>query len=127
MNLLDYVHAVRSTAKLPETDVNYFLVGLAGEVGEVMNQWQKILRGDDPASGLRAEGSANQSEELVVTYQISDERRARLIEELGGVAWFWTAACLALGHSPESVLAQNAMKLASRQKRGVIKGDGDAR
>lgn len=87
------------------------LVGLAGEVGEIMNVVMKLMRGDFDVSELRPGG----------------KRHEWLVGELGGVLWFWTAACLAAGTSPEEVMAKNAKVIDDRLQRGVIKGDGDKR
>lgn len=103
---MNYDNVIRCTSKVDFQNTNYFLVGLAGEVGEVMNVWQKHLRGDKPRS---------------------EELRQRLLAELGGAFWFLHAACISLGSTAEEVKQNNATELMSRLARGTIQGDGDHR
>lgn len=110
-----YLKSVRRTAKVTTTNLNYYLCGLGGEVGEVLNQWQKHLRGDD--------GRKNQ----LTAKSLKPKRRAKILAELGGVFWYLFAACDSLGVSPKEIMRANAAELASRAARGTIKGDGDDR
>ncbi len=88
-------------------DLNYLTLGLNGEAGEVADQVKRIVRDD---GGM-----------------LSDERRGRIMRELGDVAWYWSQCCLAIGVSPSMVLDVNLAKLADRAKRSKIGGDGDER
>ena len=82
----------------------YCMVGLGGEVGEVMNLAQKRMRGDfDP------------------------EFRNRVVDELGGVFYFLTQLCEQLRVTPEEVMEKNRLKLLSRLERGTVRGHGDDR
>ncbi|MCV0439795.1 MAG: nucleoside triphosphate pyrophosphohydrolase family protein [Hydrogenophaga sp.] len=83
-------------------------VGLGlGESGEVQGKIKKVLRDD---GGV-----------------ISDEKRAAIAKELGDMLWYVSQTATELGLSLEQVAADNLAKLASRQERGVIGGDGDER
>lgn len=93
--------------------IAYAAVGLGGEAGEVLNQVQKVMRGDD---GLRF-GQC----------WLTEERRGKLRGELGGVAWFFVVLCHACGLKPSEVLAENVAKLSARKQDGTIRGDGDDR
>lgn len=87
--------------------INYCLVGAAGEIGEIMNKWGKIIR--DNAS------------------EINYEQRKDMSEEIGDVFWFLTRAADELGFSVEAILSKNLEKLQSRKARGVLSGSGDNR
>nr|DAR89672.1 MAG TPA: NTP-PPase-like protein [Caudoviricetes sp.] len=50
-----------------------------------------------------------------------------LVSELGDVLWFVAMLAQRLGYSLENVMRLNLDKLADRQARGVIIGDGDKR
>jgi NTP pyrophosphatase (non-canonical NTP hydrolase) len=112
MSLNYYQQEAGTTAIYPErgtgsrTAINYCLVGMGGEAGEVLNKWKKILRGDKPLD-LNA--------------------RQAFAKELGGVLWYLARAANELDYSLEEVAAFNLAELASRSARGTIQGDGDDR
>ena len=58
---------------------------------------------------------------------MSEERRQELILEFGDVLWYLANLAKELDVSLEEIATQNIAKLASRNKRNVIKGDGDNR
>jgi NTP pyrophosphatase (non-canonical NTP hydrolase) len=108
MTFDEYQQAARKTAVYPDSQrVVYPALGLAGEAGEVANKVKKIYRDD--------------------AGQVTFERRQQVAGELGGVLWYVAAICSDLGLSMDDVAAQNIAALASRQERGVLRGDGDER
>lgn len=116
-NLNEYQLRARETADYPEAGtgskvaINYCLMGLGGEVGEIQNKWKKILRGDviDEADMLR--------------------RCADLSNELGDVLWYLTRAVEEIDEigALRIVAERNIEKLAARKENNQIKGDGDNR
>lgn len=109
MNTFDeFQEAATKTAIYPSgSEVWYPALGLAGEAGEVANQVKKILRDDD--------------------YDITDERRAAIRKEIGGVMWYAAVLCTDLNLNLGDVCRENIEILASRQERGTLHGDGDNR
>jgi NTP pyrophosphatase (non-canonical NTP hydrolase) len=104
----DYQQAAAQTAIYPEdTRVTYPALGLAGEAGEVANKIKKIIRDDG----------------MVVT----EERRAQISKEIGGVMWYVAALCTDLELNLGDVCRENIAILNSRQERGTLQGDGDER
>jgi NTP pyrophosphatase (non-canonical NTP hydrolase) len=91
----------------PEMDKSIFAMGIAGEAGEVIEKWKKIV--------AYREG------------KITDEDLAEISKELGDVIWYIAVFADQLGLSFGDIAQQNADKLASRKARGVIKGQGDNR
>lgn len=87
--------------------INYCLVGAAGEIGEIMNKWGKIIRDNDS----------------VIDYK----QRKDMGKEIGDVFWFLTRAADELGIPVEVILNENLAKLRSRKDRGVLSGSGDNR
>lgn len=87
--------------------LNYCLVGMAGEVGEIMNKWGKIIRDQD---GLA-----------------TNAQKADISKEVGDVLWFMTRALDEMGESLGVVMDSNLAKLRSRKERGVLSGSGDNR
>lgn len=91
----------------PEMDKSIFAMGIAGEAGEVLEKWKKIVAYRDG--------------------KISDDALAELSKELGDVLWYIAVFAHELGIELDDIVAQNVAKLASRQERNVIKGQGDNR
>jgi len=82
-------------------------MGVAGEAGEVIEKWKKIIAYKDGV--------------------ITPEDKAELAKELGDVVWYIAVFAKELGLSFEEVMQVNVEKLKSRQTRGTIKGKGDNR
>jgi NTP pyrophosphatase (non-canonical NTP hydrolase) len=82
-------------------------MGVAGEAGEVIEKWKKIVAYKDG--------------------EVSDEDRADLGKELGDVVWYIAVMAHELGLSFDDIMQRNVEKLRSRQARNVIKGAGDNR
>lgn len=83
------------------------VLGLAGESGEILEKFKKILR--DKAG--------------VVT----EEDKSEIIKELGDVLWYVNAVAHLLGSDLDHVATANIEKLASRQLRNQLHGSGDNR
>ncbi len=88
-------------------DKTIWAMGVAGEAGEVVEKWKKI-----------------------VAYKggkVSEEDRAELGKELGDVVWYIAVMANSLGLSFDEIMEKNLAKLMSRKERDVIKGAGDNR
>jgi NTP pyrophosphatase (non-canonical NTP hydrolase) len=108
MELDAYQNAARRTAIYDRRhQVIYPALGLASEAGEVAGKIKKVLRDGD--------GSYDPA-------QI-----AALGDELGDVLWYVAVLAADLGLSLDAIAADNVAKLASRQERGALGGDGDRR
>lgn len=107
MNLNTYQKKALETAIYPEQyKIVYPALGLNGEAGEVAEKVKKILRGD---AGL------------------TTERRTDIALELGDVLWYVATCANDLGYSLEDIAKMNIKKLAMRQKKGLLGGNGDHR
>jgi NTP pyrophosphatase (non-canonical NTP hydrolase) len=107
----DYQALTKRTAQYPDASkrtpnaINYVILGMIGEAGEMANHWKKVIRGDkDPAVA-----------------------KEQLRWELGDVLWYVARAAEELGMKLDDVANANLDKLNDRQRRGTIKGDGDGR
>lgn len=87
--------------------VMYPAMGLAGEVGEVLNKVKKVYRDDNG--------------------HMTDEQRESISKELGDCLWYMSALANDLGMRLEDCALGNIDKLSSRMERGVIGGSGDDR
>lgn len=88
-------------------DKTIWAMGVAGEAGEVVEKWKKIV--------AYKEG------------KISDDDKAELAKELGDVVWYIAVMAHSLDLSFDEIMQQNVKKLQDRQQRNVIKGVGDNR
>lgn len=91
----------------PLMDKTVWAMGVAGEAGEVVEKWKKII--------AYKEG------------KVSDEDLSELAKELGDVVWYVSVLAHELGLSFDAVMQRNVEKLRDRQARGAIKGAGDNR
>lgn len=114
LSVNEYQVQARTTAIYPKAAaVLYPALGLAGEAGELCNKIKKLVRD--------AENFPIQTE------KIPAEVRAKLASELGDCAWYLANLAADLQLNLGEIFADNTHKLASRQERGVLKGDGDNR
>ena len=91
----------------PAMDKTILAMGIAGEAGEVIEKWKKIVVYKDA--------------------KITRSDLEELKKELGDVVWYIAVLADSLGLTFEEVMQHNIRKLADRNKRGVIKGKGDNR
>lgn len=91
----------------PLMDKTIWAMGVAGEAGEVIEKWKKIV--------AYKEGI------------ISDDDLAELGKELGDVVWYIAVMAESLGLSLDDIMQQNLQKLLDRKQRDVLKGAGDNR
>lgn len=108
MELNEYqLQAVKTAIYGQGSKVNYPILGLVGEAGELANKYKKVLRDDN---GI-----------------LRSDKRDALISELGDVLWYCAALANDLGTNLNDIAQANLNKLQSRQSRGVISGSGDTR
>lgn len=108
MNIDDYQMFASTTAKYPsEQGLVYTVLGMASEAGEVAGKLKKAIRD---------EGG-----------EITPERKAVLLSELGDVLWYVAMVAAELNTTLSEVAVMNLDKLGDRDTRGVIGGDGDNR
>lgn len=108
MTLDDYQNAALETAKYGDQNaLEYTILGLVGEAGEIANKYKKVLRDD---GGI-----------------LSETKRVELGAEIGDVLWYVAALSKELGFPLDNIAIDNIAKLRSRRERGVISGSGDNR
>lgn len=108
MDFNNYQFRTRLTAKYPqERALEYLVLGLASEAGEVAGKYKKIIRDNNGV--------------------LDDESKQALAAEVGDVLWYCSELATELGINLGAVAQQNINKLQSRKERGVIGGSGDNR
>jgi len=104
----DYQQFTKQTAIYPrEKALEYCVLGLVGEAGEIANKVKKIIRD--------YEG------------QVSEDMKKDLSKEYGDVLWYIARGLDELGFDMGEIMKENIDKLLDRKKRGVIGGSGDDR
>ena len=83
------------------------VLGLAGESGEVLEKFKKLLRDKQG--------------------KLSGEDKTEIVKELGDILWYVNAVAHLLGSDLEAVARGNNEKLASRKHRDQLHGSGDNR
>lgn len=91
----------------PIMDKTIWAMGVAGEAGEVIEKWKKIVAYRDGV--------------------VTQEDKNELAKELGDVIWYIAVLADSLGLSLDEIMQQNVAKLMDRKQRDVIKGAGDNR
>ena len=102
MNSNQYQYDAMKT-RLPTADLEYCVMNLAAESGEVAGLFAKARR----------------DEKLI--------DKDNLCKELGDVCWQVAAVAHLSGLTLEEILEANLIKLAKRQKNNTLQGSGDAR
>ncbi|MEM3211771.1 MAG: nucleoside triphosphate pyrophosphohydrolase family protein [Candidatus Micrarchaeaceae archaeon] len=106
MNFSEYQDKASTTAIYPKQltgGVYYAAIGLAGEVGELLNKIKKIARDNAPID------------------------KDAIAGELGDVLWYVSQMATELGIEMDDVAKHNLEKLSDRKNRGKISGNGDYR
>ena len=83
------------------------IMGLAGEAGETVDKFKKIIRDKDGV--------------------ISDEDQEEIAKELGDVLWYVASLSRYLNVPLSEVAEKNVEKLESRLERNQLHGSGDNR
>ena len=126
LTLNEYQDKAMSTC-MPESDnLFYMLVNLVGEVGEFASKAGKHMR----KGKLHITTTQRDEEGKILHTQIwnvSDEERHLMLSEIGDILWQTAGLAKVMGVTLEEVAEENLAKLASRQQRNVIAGEGDER
>lgn len=113
MTLNEYQDNAAKTANYGLEGQEYTLLGLINEAGECAGVVKKYIRGD--YDNPDDEGQAYET------------ARNKLSKELGDVFWYLAMCAKEWGYTLDEIAQMNLDKLADRQERNVIKGDGDDR
>jgi len=109
MNFNDYQKETQKTAIYPKKKgLEYTVLGLSNEAGEVAGKLKKHIRGD-------------------IKYANLDKFTEMITSELGDVLWYVSQIATELNISLDHIACSNLHKLKFRYNNGTIKGDGDER
>lgn len=85
--------------------LNYYVLGLCGEAGEVANKVKKLTRDKKGVNEIRED----------------------VISELGDCLWYLSRIANIFDYDLQGVAIKNREKLQNREKNGTIHGSGDNR
>ena len=118
MDLEEYQEKASFTDISPHT-IEYYILALNEEAGEVAGQWKKYLRDDIPMLqkklGIDPRG--------YVPY----ERLDKLTKEMGDVLWYLSQLARKLNISLNYIASENLDKLKKRAEEGKLHGEGSNR
>ena len=92
MNILNEYKENQKKSEFKLFDLNYYAIGLGGEVGEVLNEIKKLHRDDND--------------------NLTEYRKQNIISELGDCLWYIQGICNKLDISLEDVLNKNIIKIS---------------
>lgn len=121
LTLNEYQEKAMTTCLPTSKNWSYMFLNLVGEVGEFASKVAKHIRKE------KAYIDANYLSTERGDKYISNEEIQDLEKEAGDILWQLSGLCSVMGWSLEDVAQQNLDKLASRQQRNVIEGNGDNR
>ena len=108
MKTQDYEKFCESTAIYPkDRELEYLVLGLTSEVGELAGKIKKIIRDKDGVSDVNDMDAG--------------------AKELSDIMWYVTRLSNFYNCTLEELMEVNYLKLSDRKERGVIGGSGDDR
>lgn len=122
MELNEYQKRAMTTCTKYSNNMLYMLFGLCEETGELQGKFSKAIR-----KGLLHASCYNQIIPTDGNIGKLEDLRNDIKKECGDVAWMLAGVCSVMGWSLEEVCQMNLDKLADRQNRNVIVGEGDNR
>lgn len=125
MELNEYQKKAMSTCMPSCENFSYMMLNLVGEVGEFSGKVAKLIR----KGTVEIDTMDDKTSDLfpMVSLPMWVHHQEELKKEAGDILWQLSGLCHVMGWTLEDVAQQNLAKLASRQQRGVIDGDGDNR
>jgi len=106
----EYQAFTKTTAVYPAggiSGMDYLMLWIAAEAGEVAGKYAKYKRGDYMDS--------------------ADKLHEDISKEIGDILWFISQYCNDTKTTIGALMEMNAAKLKSRQQRGTLQGNGDDR
>lgn len=121
LTLNEYQEKAMRTCLPTSNNWSYMFLNLVGEVGEFASKVAKHIRKE------KAYIDVNHLITECGCSSMTNEEIEDLQKEAGDALWQLSGLCSVMGWSLEDVAQMNLDKLASRQQRNVIEGNGDNR
>ena len=118
MTLNEYQERAMTTCMPSSENFAYMMLNLVGEVGEIASKVGKYVR----------KGMVDINDNHLDFYNSKKgDCIVELQKEAGDVLWQLSGLCSVMGWKLDDIAQQNLDKLADRQQRHVIDGNGDER
>lgn len=127
MEIFEYQNRAMATCMPSCDNISYMLLNLVSEVGELAGKIAKPIRKEEM---MIVKNHLFAVENWVMQPMESgneSDTKTELEKELGDILWQVAGIASVMGWNLEDVARLNLEKLADRQKRNVIAGDGDNR
>lgn len=115
MELIVYQKRAMQTCMATSNNFSYMMLNMMAELGEMSGKIAKQIR--------KGQASIDNNQ----LCELDADTKQEVCKELGDVLWQLSGLCTVLGVSLEDIAEANLKKLADRQKRNVIDGNGDNR
>lgn len=118
LTLNEYQKAAMKTCMPTCDNFSYMTLNLMGELGEFTSKIGKLIR----------KGKASiYSNQVCFNKDVTEDEIKAIRAELGDCFWQLNGIAYAMGWDSNNICQENLDKLASRQQRGKIDGNGDFR
>lgn len=121
LTLNEYQEKAMTTCLPTSKNWSYMFLNLVGEIGEFASKVAKHIRKE------KAYIDVNHLITECGCSSMTNEEIEDLKKEVGDGLWQLSGLCSVMGWSLNDIAQQNLDKLASRQQRNVIEGNGDNR
>lgn len=122
MELNKYQERAMTTCTESSHNFAYMFMNLVGEVGEFASKCAKHIRKGHAEIGLNQFDFVGD-----ITLGEVNDAYDELEKEAGDILWQLSCLCTVMGWRLEDIAQKNLTKLADRQQRNVIVGEGDNR
>jgi len=131
-NLLDYYQEIATKSAVypgqgSALGLLYCALKLNGEAGELAEHVGKAMRDDALMFSVNAHSGEHGPNNLCATGQLTPERYALIVKEVGDQLWYLSSICNELGIRLSDAAGGNLAKLCDRGERDVLQGSGDER
>lgn len=125
MELNDYQKRAMETCMPSCMNYSYMMGNLSAEVGEFQGKVSKAQRHGNISFSENGDiwWKTDTKDGVDVMIEVNQE----LMKEAGDILWQLAGLCRVMGWNLDDIAQMNLKKLASRQRRGVIDGEGDNR
>ena len=128
LSINEYQRKAMTTCMPSSNNFSYMFLNLVGEVGEFASKVAKAIRKEQvDIGGVYDMGTSVSNDLIYKKHRVCIEQEAALKAEAGDILWQLSGLCAVMGWNLEDVAQMNLDKLASRQQRNVIEGEGDNR
>lgn len=123
MQLEDYQKRAMTTCTKSSENFSYMMLNLVGEVGEFASKVAKAIRKEQ----IKMLRTGDIHYNIGMDAQEMKDHNIELKKEVGDILWQLSGLCTVMGWSLDEIAQENLRKLADRQSRNVIVGEGDNR